>query len=979
MGHRAWCLTVSLCVAALLPAVTASRPAQADYAPEAHDVVGVGSSILQYGLDFGADGDPLGDPGYNSIGNAYKLVSIDATADANGRAAYLAGSTAAAPAPLNPTVVLRSQTYPAQRPDDSSAGISALIADTSGADPSLDFVRTSGPPTAAENAAVPGGLVSVLLGTDTLRIAADSAQTNAPAGLSGQQLAAIYECADTKWTQVGGSSAATIIPAIPPAGSDARSTFLAGLAAANGGTAVTPGSCVIAAGENDPAGITANADPADVIEPFSASQLNLWTGASGNQILAPGSGSGFFHNPASAYPGTATALSPGIKLLTGSPSGGNPDYEGTTSMYVVYPDSAETSATPWQPGGTLNWAQTLFCDPGGPEPFFASPAGQVDLAESGITPQYGCTLPIPPAAGPLVCGQPALQSPFGYDGAAGAYSSGTAGLPTYGTPGSNFPQDTAGVVIPPGAASYQSYQLSPDTVYYLLPGVHTGGFQADTNDAFVGGLSGGAGSVLSGGYSAAEQSAVDSNSTLGNQPGVTVEYLTIEEYTPDGDGAAVNQDSNTNWTIADNTITLNVPGAGVIAGAGNVIKNNCLTLNGQYGFQSEDTDSWGADSITGGPYDVMVEGNEISDNDTCDFEGLLSNPAIGWSNYNPVPAADRNPNCGTVVPDGNEGGFKLWETDGVTVRGNYIHDNWGPGAWVDTDNANTTISGNTFTGNDGPAVVEEISYNFSVTDNYLASNDWIEGLGNAGFPQPAIYVSESGSDTTFGGVPACPEAACDGQGAYTSQSVISGNMLVNNGGGVFLWEDADRYCSDGFDDGCTLIDGASAGPFSTASCAANLPAASVNTATYRGNVTGSPQEDWWDGCQWRTTNVSVTSNTIDFNPADITDCTATDWPDCGANGIFSDYGDPPGAQPPWAAATDLTFFQDDVWAANTYAGPSTFFAWNQGNASAVSWANWTGSVAAGDKCSSSGEQQSGACTGPFGQDNGSTYSTQPPS
>ena len=41
--------------------------------------------------------------------------------------------------------------------------------------------------------------------------------------------------------------------------------------------------------------------------------------------------------------------------------------------------------------------------------------------------------------------------------------------------------------------------------------------------------------------------------------------------------------------------------------------------------------------MTGGPYDVTIADNEISYNDTCDFEGLLSNSAIGWSNHNPVP------------------------------------------------------------------------------------------------------------------------------------------------------------------------------------------------------------------------------------------------------------------------------------------------------------------------------------------------------
>ena len=102
--------------------------------------------------------------------------------------------------------------------------------------------------------------------------------------------------------------------------------------------------------------------------------------------------------------------------------------------------------------------------------------------------------------------------------------------------------------------------------------------------------------------------AIDSNSTDGNQSDVTIEYLTIEKYQPDPNAATINQEANTGWTIQYNTITLNVPGAGVMAGAENTLKDNCLTLNGQYGFQSSDTDGFGRDSLTGGPYDVTITG-----------------------------------------------------------------------------------------------------------------------------------------------------------------------------------------------------------------------------------------------------------------------------------------------------------------------------------------------------------------------------------
>ena len=290
------------------------------------------------------------------------------------------------------------------------------------------------------------------------------------------------------------------------------------------------------------------------------------------------------------------------------------------------------------------------------------------------------------------------------------------------------------------------------------------------------------------------------------------------------------------------------------------------------------------------------------------------------------------------------------------------------------------MHGNTITDNDGEAIIEEISYNFSITDNYIADNGWIDGLGNPRFPSPAIYVSQSGSDRMFGGVPSVPRSVMLGQGSYPSQSVISGNTFVNNGGNVFLWQNSDRFCSAGFDNVCTLVDGGSSGPFTMSACKSNLPSASVNTTTYASKPTGSPAQDWWDGCLWWTANVSVTENTIDFNPAEITHCNQTDWPDCGAGGIFAEYSvAPPYNQPGgWAVLSQLTFFQNDTWSDNVYNGPSTFYAWNQGNGdNPVSWADWTGDVAKGDKCSSSGERQSGACTGPFGQDSGSTYHSTP--
>jgi ABC-type phosphate transport system substrate-binding protein len=386
----------------------AALPAQAapaDYAPSFNDVVGVGSDTLQYILDFGDDGDPSGDTGYNGAGNLYKVVSIDATADSNARAAYLNNSTDASLLPLDPTVVLRAGTFPVQRPNGGGAGISALLADTAVTDPYIDFVRSPSQPTAAQAAAAAsdgwGGLQEFVLGTDNLEVAKAATGSNAPAGLSVAQLAQIYECnptgalggtaGQTTWNNVGGTSTDNVIPAIPQTGSGIRTLFLADL----GITSAQLGSCVVTVEQNDPTGITGNTDPADVIEPFSGSRLNLWNGKSGNTADGANPSSGYFHNPTTPYPGAATAETSGITLLTGAPAGTDSSggvYDDDYDLYVVYRWSDQTSSTPWQPGGTENWAQTLFCNPGGTTvPFFQTPAGKTLIAEAGADPvDQGC-------------------------------------------------------------------------------------------------------------------------------------------------------------------------------------------------------------------------------------------------------------------------------------------------------------------------------------------------------------------------------------------------------------------------------------------------------------------------------------------------------------------------------------------------------------------------------------------------------------
>src|SRR5262245_59407871 len=213
-------------------------------------------------------------------------------------------------------------------------------------------------------------------------------------------------------------------------------------------------------------------------------------------------------------------------------------------------------------------------------------------------PQHGTANGVP------VCSQSILKSPFNYDGAAGPYESGTAELPTYGTPGADFPNHTAGYVLAANAKYYPSYALRPNTVYYLLPGEHTNSIQAAPGDAFVGGFAHGKASVMDGKNNGSAW-AIDSN---GPTPDVTIEYLTIQNWNPLVDAAAINQESQPGWRIMFDTVKLNVPGGGIFAGNGGVIEHDCLTMNGQYGFQGGG--GIPNDPTTGGAYGITIKHNE---------------------------------------------------------------------------------------------------------------------------------------------------------------------------------------------------------------------------------------------------------------------------------------------------------------------------------------------------------------------------------
>ena len=347
-------------VGAIAIVLTQVTPAMADLAPQANDIVGVGSDTAQFGLQFLADGDQNGDIGYNGSNTSRRIVSFDSTGDAS------ATTTAGA------TILLRANTVPVTRPNGSGAGISALLADK-GTTETINWVRSSRLPSSTEQGTAQtngwSGLHVYQFATDGLKVATSATvTTHAPAALTPTDLVNIYQGTYTTWGAVPGYSGsaptAAIKPYIPQAGSGTRNFFLADLQAANNNVALTLGSNVLTMQEHDPSLIKGDAD---AVAPFSSGRFNLlntgYLGAANQNVVA---------------------------LL-----GGTGTYSTTRGLYVIVRqrDVADTTspvslsgiAYPFQVGGTKNWVQTLFS---GATSWVARSSSAALITSAGVTKAY---------------------------------------------------------------------------------------------------------------------------------------------------------------------------------------------------------------------------------------------------------------------------------------------------------------------------------------------------------------------------------------------------------------------------------------------------------------------------------------------------------------------------------------------------------------------------------------------------------------
>jgi parallel beta-helix repeat protein len=153
--------------------------------------------------------------------------------------------------------------------------------------------------------------------------------------------------------------------------------------------------------------------------------------------------------------------------------------------------------------------------------------------------------------------------------------------------------------------------------------------------------------------------------------------------------------------------TVDAGGYGTAQGTtGWVIDRNEVSYNGEYGIRLGNS--------------TQVTNNNVHHNKRLNIAGsaintVVSGNEIAFGNY--LNAYNTNFEAG---------GTKFSYSDGLVLRGNYVHDNVGVGIHMDENNINTVIDANRIEKNGSEGIAIEISYKTTISNNTVTNNGWAD-------------------------------------------------------------------------------------------------------------------------------------------------------------------------------------------------------------------------------------------------------------
>lgn len=256
----------------------------------------------------------------------------------------------------------------------------------------------------------------------------------------------------------------------------------------------------------------------------------------------------------------------------------------------------------------------------------------------------------------------------------------------------------------------------PGTAYIVKAGIHLRNFSVrpKSGDTFCGEP----GAVLDGGRSL-------TSAFSGAATNVTLDSITVQEYAPDWQGAAIEPDARAGGWVVRNVSALRNGWAGILASDGMRILGGHYNDNDQLGIGGNASTGVVLDGLDDDP--ATLDGPEMARNRTlhapCEFEG---------------------------------GGFK-WDVGTVVIRNAYIHDNECQGLWADLNAHNALIENNLIENNYGEGVLIEISRDAVIRNNRVYRNGirakgWYWDGGITVASSPNVEVSGNRLSGNYNGI-----------------------------------------------------------------------------------------------------------------------------------------------------------------------------------------------------------------------------------